>query len=134
MITVQTHGSVPLQAAPVLAPSQARPEQHGLVPEHAWPLDEQVAPGWQLPVVAPLGTSQRRPWQQSAPEVQAPFCGWHSAGGLHRLPVQMPEQHCDGEVQDVSLARQVGPPSVPPSVPPVPPSVPPPPEVGVWQA
>jgi hypothetical protein len=93
MITAQMHGSVPLQAAPLLVPSQLRPEQHGFVGEHACPPAEQVAPGWQLPVVAPLGTSQRRPWQQSAPEVQAPFCGWHSAGGLHRPLVQMPEQH-----------------------------------------
>jgi hypothetical protein len=131
MITAQMQGSVPLQTAPLLTLSQARPEQHGLVGEHAWPPAEQVAPGWQVPVVAPLGTSQRIPWQQSAPEVQAPFCGWHSEGGLHRPPVQMPEQHCEGKLQDVSLALQVGPASgvpVPPSVPP------PPPEVGCWQA
>jgi hypothetical protein len=71
MITVQTHGSVPVQAVPA-AVSQLSPEQHGPVGEHAWPLAEQVPPGWQVPVVDPLGTSQRRPWQQSAPEVQAP--------------------------------------------------------------
>lgn len=129
MITVQRHGSEPSQAVPLLAPSQDSPEQHGVVAEHAWPLAEQVAPGWQVPVVAPLGTSQRKPSQQSAPEVQAPLCGWHREGGLHSPPVQMPEQHSDGEVQDVSLALQLGPASgVPPSAPP------PPPVVGFWQA
>jgi hypothetical protein len=84
---------VPLQAAPLVVPAQLSPEQHGLVDEHAWPLAEQVPPSWQEPAVAPLGTSQRRPWQQSEPEVHAPFCGWHSAGGLQSPPVQMPEQH-----------------------------------------
>jgi hypothetical protein len=122
---VQTHGSVPLQVAPELAPAQLSPEQHRLVVEHAWPLAEQVAPGWQEPEVAPLGTSQRRPWQQSAPDVQLPFCGWHSAGGLHTPPVQMPEQHCEPEVQAVSLALHVGPASGVPEPPSVPPSEPP---------
>lgn len=75
MINVQRHGSVPLQAAPVLAPSQDNPSQQGLAAEHACPLAEQVAPGWQVPETAPLGTSHRSPWQQSAPEVHAPFCG-----------------------------------------------------------
>jgi hypothetical protein len=125
MITVQPQGSEPLQVAPLLTPSQSSPVQQAVVAEHAWPLAEQVAPTWQVPLVTPLGTSQRSPWQQSAPEVQAPLCGWHSDGGLHRPPVQMPEQHCEGVEQDVSFALHVGPASVPPSAPPVPPSVPP---------
>lgn len=45
MITSQTHGSVPLQAAPDVVPRQLSPVQHELVEEHAWPLAEQVAPG-----------------------------------------------------------------------------------------
>jgi hypothetical protein len=93
MITAQRHGSVPLQALPETSPSHRRPVQHALLAEHAWPPAEQVEPGWQLPVVVPAGTSQRRPWQQSAPAVHAPFCGWHSAAGLHTPLVQMPVQH-----------------------------------------
>jgi hypothetical protein len=46
-------------------------------------------------------------------------------------PVQMPEQHCEGELQVVSLALQEGPAS---GVPPVPPSVPPGFVRGCWQA
>jgi hypothetical protein len=129
-ITVQRHAEVPLQAAPE-AVSQLRPEQQPTVGEHAWPLAEHVAPDWQVPVVEPAGTSHRRPWQQSAPEVQAPFCGWHSAGALHTPLVQMPEQHCEGEEQDVSLALHVGPAS---GVPPVPPSEPFVGGRGAWQA
>jgi hypothetical protein len=41
---------VPSHVAPAEL-RQARPAQHGSVGEHAWPLDEQVAPGWQEPVV-----------------------------------------------------------------------------------
>lgn len=129
MITVQRQGSEPVQAAPAVV-SQLRPWQQPTVGEHAWPLAEQVAPGWQVPRVEPAGTSHRRPWQQSAPEVQAPLCGWHSAGGLHTPLVQMPEQHCEGEEQDVSLALQAGPASGVP----VPASVPPEGGRGCWQA
>jgi hypothetical protein len=137
MITWQTHGSVPLQSAPLVTPSQFRPVQHLVVVEHAWPLAEQVAPGWQVPEVAPLGTWHIRPWQQSAPEVHTPFCGWHSAGAWHTPLVQMPEQHCEGELQEALLALHTAPPSVPPvppSVLPVPPSAPGPGVVGVRQA
>jgi hypothetical protein len=121
----QTQAVVPLHSSPVEV-RQDRPVQHGLAGEHAWPLDEQVAPGWQVPVVPPSGTSQRRPEQQSEPEVHAPLWGWHAAGASH-LPVeaeQMLEQHCEPAVHVVPLAWQTPPASgvVPPSVEGVPPS------------
>ena len=136
MITAQRQGSVPLQRLPDTSPSHRRPEQHGLPDEHAWPPAEQVEPGWQLPCVVPAGISHLRPWQQSAAAVHAPFCGWHSEGALHTPPVQMPEQHCEGELHDVSFGLQTGPASgVPASLPPVPPSMPPPGvPPGFWHA
>jgi hypothetical protein len=115
----QTQADVPSHDAPPEV-RQARPAQHEPLPVHAWPLDEQVAPGWQEPVAEPSGTSQRRPEQQSEPEVHAPFWGWHAAGASHLPDEQMLEQHCDPEVQMVPLAWHVPPVpasgGVPPSV------------------
>ncbi len=68
----QTQAVVPVHSPPAEV-RQARPAQHGFADEHAWPLDEQVAPDSQVPVVLPSGTSQRRPEQQSEPEVHAPL-------------------------------------------------------------
>lgn len=88
----QTQAEVPSHASPV-AVRQDRPVQHGSVSEHAWPLDEQVAPSWQVPEVLPSGTWQVRPEQQSEPEVHAPDWGWHAAGASHLPPEQISEQH-----------------------------------------
>ena len=74
MITTQVHGSEPVQLPKVLV-RQDNPLQHAVDSEHAWPLAEQVEPVWQVPEVEPVGTSQRRPVQQSAEEVQTEFCG-----------------------------------------------------------
>ena len=95
-----------------------RREAQRLQAEHAWPLDEQVAPGWQVPEVLPSGTWQLRPEQQSEPEVHAPDWGWHAAGASHLPPEQISEQHCDPAVHVVPLAWQTPPASgvvVPPS-------------------
>jgi hypothetical protein len=139
---LQTHAEVPSHRT-LAAVRQDRPEQQGLLGEHAWPLAEHVAPGWQVPVVDPRGTSQRRPRQQSDPEVHAPPCGWHVCGAWQVPPEQMPEQHCVPVEHWAPLAEHVPPPvpaSVPPSVEGVPPSVEgvppsdPPPVDGTWQA
>jgi hypothetical protein len=74
MTTRQVQAEVPSHELPK-ALRQDRPEQHGSFGEHAWPLDEQVAPGWQEPTVLPRGTSQRRPEQQSDVVVHRPFWG-----------------------------------------------------------
>ena len=124
-----------LQTNDLLANDERFDHQHAVFVEQAWPLAEQLAPGWQVPEVAPLGTSHRMPSQQSAPEVHAPPCGWHSEGGLQTPPVQMFEQHSEGEVHAVSFALQAGPASGLPVPPSTPPSVPPGGTwVRVWQA
>jgi hypothetical protein len=105
-ITRQVQAVVPSQRPPPELRHE-RPEQQGLVGEHAWPLDEQVAPCWQVPMVLPEGTEQSRPSQQSAPVVHTAFCGWHTAGGAHTLPEQISEQHCAPEVHEAPLAEQV---------------------------
>jgi len=120
----QTQAEVPSHWRFVVV-RQDRPEQQGLVGEQAWPLDEQVAPGWQVPVVLPWGTWQDRPEQQSEPEVHAPLWGWHAAGASHLPAEQMFEQHCEPAEHVVPLAWQTPPASgvvVPPSVGGVPPS------------
>lgn len=133
MMTIQVHGSEPVQVPKVLV-RQDSPLQQGDVGEHAWPPAEHVAPTWQMPEMEPVGTSQRRPVQQSDAEVQAVPCDWQSAGAWQVPPVQMPEQHSAPAAHVAVLGLQ----TVPASAPPVPPSVPGvPPSVGVfgiWQA
>lgn len=70
MTTIQVQGSEPVQVPKVLFRHES-PSQHAAVGEHACPPAEQVAPDWQVPDEAPVGNSQRRPAQQSEPEVQA---------------------------------------------------------------
>ncbi len=85
---------------------QSRPGQQGVVGEHCWPAEGQVAPGWQVPLLWPTGMSQARPVQQSALAVQVPPWGWQDCGAEHRPLVQTVEQHCDPLVQVPPLARQ----------------------------
>ncbi len=74
MITRQVQDVVPSQLPPA-GLRQERPEQQPTEGEHAWPLDEQVAPGWQEPTVLPGSTEQRRPEQQSALVTHTLFWG-----------------------------------------------------------
>jgi hypothetical protein len=74
MITRQVQDEEPSQSTPAVL-RQERPEQQPTVGEHAWPLDEQLAPGWQEPTLLPSGTSQVIPEQQSALVVHRPFWG-----------------------------------------------------------
>ena len=74
MITRHVQAVEPSHTTPA-AVRQDSPEQQGLVGEHAWPLDEQVDPGWQLPTVLPCGTEQLRPEQQSALVTHTLFWG-----------------------------------------------------------
>lgn len=74
MSTRQVQAEVPSQRPPNEL-RQPRPEQQGVVGEHAWPLVEQVAPGWHEPTLLPVGTVQLRPEQQSALVVHRAFCG-----------------------------------------------------------
>jgi hypothetical protein len=67
------------------------------VPEQLWPVLAQTVPVPQVPLVAPGGTSQERPAQQSPLAVQLPLDG--TQGGVQRLPTQDPEQQSSAEVQ-----------------------------------
>lgn len=93
-------GAVQVPAVQVSAESQ-----QGSVRQD-WPVLEQVGPvpPWQVPLVAPGGTSQDRPEQQSAEIVQAPPVCWH--GGRQNPPSQIVEQHCEPEVQAFPFGRQ----------------------------
>ncbi len=70
---------------------------------------EQVGPllPVQVPLVAPGGTLQASPEQQSAVTVQLPASGTQAA--RHRPPSQRPEQHCAFVEQDVPIAAQSAP-------------------------
>ena len=72
MITRHVQAEVPSHVPPPEF-RQESPEQQAVLAEHAWPLDEQVDPGWQEPTLLPSGTSQLRPEQQSALVVHRPF-------------------------------------------------------------
>ena len=74
MITRHVQAEVPSQLDPKEF-RQDRPEQQRFVGEHAWPLDEQVDPGWQEPTVLPCGTAQLKPEQQSALVTHTLFWG-----------------------------------------------------------
>ncbi len=85
--------------------------QHVIVPLHAWPVLAQVGPGVpplvQVPLVAPGGTLQVSPEQQSAVTVQVPVAWTHAAP--QKPPLQTPEQHCAFVEQDVPTAAQDAP-------------------------
>ena len=74
MITRHVQAVLPSHTTPAEF-RQDKPEQQGLEGEHAWPLDEQVDPGWQEPTVLPSGTEQLRPEQQSALVTHTLFWG-----------------------------------------------------------
>lgn len=75
----------PLQVTP-FASAQASPAQQVAALVQAWPTWPQVAPGWQVPMVAPPGMAQERPRQQSLLAVQEPFWGWQ-AGCAWQVPL-----------------------------------------------
>jgi hypothetical protein len=124
MVTVQVHWPDPPHGVKT-ASRQANPAQQLVPPaEHVWPGPTQDAT-WQVPAVAPAGTTQLLPLQQSAVVVQTPPCGWHTTGAPQVPALQICEQHCAENWQDWPFATHNGPPSVPPSLPPAPPSDPP---------
>lgn len=56
---------------------QVSPPQHATVPPQAWFRSAQLlGAAWQVPAVAPAGTLQERPKQQSAETVQASVACW----------------------------------------------------------
>ena len=123
MMTAQTHALVPSQPLVPVESRQESPLQQPWLGEHACPLDEQVLPVRQVPVVLPAGMVHCRPAQQSAPEVQTAASGWHSAGAWQVPPLQMVEQQSAAVVQLEPFALQASPGS---GVPPV--------GGGTWQA
>lgn len=63
-----------------------------------------VPPDVHVPEVAPGGTSQERPEQQSAVTVQAPASGTH--GVRQTPPSQVPEQHWPPVVHALPFGAQ----------------------------
>jgi hypothetical protein len=95
MMKLHEHGVVPSHGSAVVSLRHCRlvPSlQQRLVGEQVWPAAGHVAPGWQVPEVAPAGMLQDRPEQQSPLTVQAPFCGTHSCGASQVPALQIPEQ------------------------------------------
>jgi hypothetical protein len=130
-----THVAALTQVPP--AP-QVSPSQQVTAPPQVWFRSAQAAGAdWQVPAVAPAGTLQERPKQQSADTVQVWFCCWQyrtqvllsgshdpeqhwlsavhawpgftQAGATHLPPVQVPEQQSALLVQAPSCAMQLPP-------------------------
>jgi hypothetical protein len=81
---------------------QVRPSQHVTPLPQPWPRSAQVEPDWQVPDVAPPGTTQL-PAQQSAVPVQvAPS---PRQGGLQKPASQFAEQQSESAPQAVPLSK-----------------------------
>jgi hypothetical protein len=81
--------------------------------EQPWPLAEhEPADVWHVPLVAPGGTSQRSPVQQSPSTVQLAACGWQT----RQVPSShWASQHSASLAQVAPLGAHVGVPQTPPS-------------------
>lgn len=81
--------------------------QQGVVVPQPWPVAAQVEPDdAQVPLVAPGGTSQESPAQQSAPTVQTPPVPTHGVRQVRVSGSHEPEQHCASVVHEAPLVAQ----------------------------
>jgi hypothetical protein len=83
--------------------------QQSVAVAQPWPVAEHVAaPELQVPLVAPAGTSQASPAQQSEATVQLAASGWQATRQVPVASSQPPEQHCASVVQALPFGAQIG--------------------------